>query len=414
MASFSTALSGLKSAEEELQTVSNNLANVSTYGYKSQSLSFSSVYEQTSATSGAGDPIQTGNGSTLASTVTDTTDGTAESTGVSSNMALSGNGYFIVETTSGDQEYTRDGSFTTDSSGNLVTSSGYTLLGYPATDGVVDTSATLQAINVGSGVSIPASASTEISVTANLSSETAVDGTATSSSVIVYDSLGEAHTLTISYTKTAENTWTYTVSMNSDELSSGSSDSTTEIGSGTLTFNSDGTLTDISNVSDISISGLADGADDMTLSGPFGTVDDSTITQTSSDSGTSATSTDGYTAGTLSSYAIDSDGTVEGTFSNGKTLALGQVALASFANVQGLKNVGDNCYEATNSSGSAVIGTAGTGGRGTIEGGYVEDSNVSIATEFSKLIVAQQAYSASAKAITTMNQISQATLQMLQ
>jgi flagellar hook protein FlgE len=113
-------------------------------------------------------------------------------------------------------------------------------------------------------------------------------------------------------------------------------------------------------------------------------------------------------------YAVQPDGTIEGTFSGGNTLALGQVAVASFANVQGLVSAGSNNYQATAASGSAVIGVAGTGGRGTVVGGSVEESNVDIATEFAKLIVAQQAYSANAKSITTFNQVSQATIAMLQ
>jgi flagellar hook protein FlgE len=111
---------------------------------------------------------------------------------------------------------------------------------------------------------------------------------------------------------------------------------------------------------------------------------------------------------------VETDGTIEGTFSGGNTLALGQVAVASFANTQGLVSTGDNNYQPTVASGAAVVGVAGTGGRGTVVGGDVEQSNVDIATEFAKLIVAQQAYSANAKSITTFNQVSQATLAMIQ
>jgi flagellar hook protein FlgE len=111
---------------------------------------------------------------------------------------------------------------------------------------------------------------------------------------------------------------------------------------------------------------------------------------------------------------VNKDGTIEGTFSSGKTLVLGQVAVASFANTQGLVNTSNNNYQPTAASGSAVIGIAGTGGRGTIIGGSVEQSNVDIASEFAKLIQAQQAYSANAKSVTTFNQLSQATLSMLQ
>jgi flagellar hook protein FlgE len=139
-----------------------------------------------------------------------------------------------------------------------------------------------------------------------------------------------------------------------------------------------------------------------------------TITQTATASSTSATSTNGFASGTLTTYAVQPDGTIEGTFNSGQTLALGQVAVASFSNTQGLVDVGNNNYQPSAASGAAVIGVAGTGGRGTVIGGSVEESNVNIATEFAKLIVAQQAYSANAKSITTFNQVSQATIAMLQ
>jgi flagellar hook protein FlgE len=159
---------------------------------------------------------------------------------------------------------------------------------------------------------------------------------------------------------------------------------------------------------------FADGATALPIKWNLETAGAPTITQTATASSTSATSTDGFASGTLQTYAVQSDGTIEGTFSSGQTLALGQVAVASFANVQGLVATGNNNYQATAASGSAVVGVAGTGGRGTVVGGSVEQSNVNIATEFAKLIVAQQAYSANAKTITTFNQVSQATIAMLQ
>jgi len=131
-------------------------------------------------------------------------------------------------------------------------------------------------------------------------------------------------------------------------------------------------------------------------------------------SATSANTTDGYPSGTLKTFIVEPDGTINGTFTGGNTIALGQVAVASFANNQGLTSVGNNNYQATAASGQAVIGQAGTGGRGSVMGGNVEQSNVDIATEFAKLIVAQQAYSANAKSITTFNTLSQATLAMIQ
>jgi flagellar hook protein FlgE len=276
----------------------------------------------------------------------------------------------------------------------------------------VNTSAALQPLQVGS-VTSPSVASTTINITANLDSATTVGGTA-SSSLPVYDSLGTAHTLSVTYTKTAANTWDYTVTVPSADIAGGTGTITT-VGSGTLNFDGNGTLTSTTGVVPISIPTLADGATSpLTLTGPFGTTTSPTVTQTALASATNATTTDGFASGTLTTYAVQSDGTIQGTFSSGNTLVLGQVSVASFANIQGLANTGNNSYQPTAASGAAVIGIAGTGGRGTVVGGSVEGSNVDIATEFAKLIVAQQAYSANAKSITTFNQVSQATIAMLQ
>jgi flagellar hook protein FlgE len=412
MGSFSSPLSGLTAAQANLQTISNNLSNIDTTGYKDQSLTFADIFAQSGTMSGSGNPIQTGSGVAVSSTVTDFSQGDSNTTNTASNMEISGNGFFIAQSSTGVQEYTRAGDFTTNSSGQLITPSGELVLGYPAVGGAVNTSAALQPLQVNSLTS-PAAVSTTVGITANLDSETAVGASATSSSLPIYDSLGEAHTLTVSYTKTAANTWNYTVTVPSADLTGGVG-TTTTVGSGTLNFDTSGALASTTNVVSIAIPGLADGAANLAISGPFGTAANPTITQTSLASATSATSTDGLAAGTLKSYAVGTDGTINGTFSNGQTLALGQVAVASFANSQGLVATGGNNYAASASSGSAVIGIAGTGGRGTIIGGSIEMSNVNIATEFAKLIEAQQAYSANAKSVTTFNSVSQATLQMLQ
>lgn len=412
MGSFSSPLSGLTAAQADLQSVSNNLANISTTGYKDQSLTFSDVFSQAGTTNGSGDPVQTGSGVAVSSTATNFTEGSLDTTGTASNMAISGNGFFVTQNSAGLQDYTRAGDFTTNSAGQLVTPNGELVLGFPAVNGVANTSAALQPIQV-TGMTSPPVASTTVGITANLDATTAVGGTATSSTLSIFDSLGTAHTLTVSYTKTAANTWTYTASVPSTDIT-GATGTSTVVGSGTLNFDTSGALSSTSNVVPISISNLTDGATSMSVSMPFGTVASPTITQTSLASATSATSTDGLASGTLSSYSVNKDGTIQGTFSSGKNLILGQVAVASFANTQGLVNTSNNDYQPTAASGSAVIGIAGTGGRGTVIGGSVEQSNVDIASEFAKLIQAQQAYSANAKSVTTFNQLSQATLSMLQ
>jgi flagellar hook protein FlgE len=187
------------------------------------------------------------------------------------------------------------------------------------------------------------------------------------------------------------------------------------VATGTLTFNSSGTLTSpTGSIPGISITGLADQAAPMTLNW---TLADSggnpLITQQNVASATSNPTQDGYAAGTLSGYSVLPDGTVQGQFSNSQTLAIGRVAIASFANNQGLIPIENNDYEASFASGAAVIGQATIGGNGTITGSAVEGSNVDLATEFSHMIVAQQGYQASAKVLTTFNQVSQALMQVV-
>jgi flagellar hook protein FlgE len=413
MGAFSTPLSGLTSAQQQLQAVSNNLANIDTDGYKTQTLTFGDIFLQTGMMGGNGDPVQIGSGVAVSSTDSDFTEGNLNATNTSSNMAISGNGFFVTQATNGSQDFTRAGDFTTNHAGQLVTPTGELVLGFPAVNGVVNPSGALQPLQVGS-VTSPAVASTTVKITANLDSDSAIGTTAPSSSLSIFDSLGGSHTLSVSYTKTAANTWTYSVTVPSADVVAGSTGNTV-VGSGTLNFDGNGNLTSITNPVPISIPTLTDGATaPLAISGPFGTVANPTITQTALASATSATSTDGFASGTLTTFTVEPDGTINGTFTSGNTLALGQVAVASFANYQGLTSVGSNNYQATNASGSAVIGQAGTGGRGTVVGGSVEQSNVDIATEFAKLIVAQQAYSANAKSITTFNTLSQATLAMIQ
>jgi flagellar hook protein FlgE len=382
MGAFSTPLSGLTAASKQLQSVSNNLANIDTDGYKDQTLTFSDVFAQTGTRNGAGDPIQTGSGVSVSATDSDFTEGTLSSTSVSSNMAISGNGFFVVQ--DGSQvAYTRTGDFTTNAAGEITSPAGGKVLGYPAVNGVVSSGAALQPLQVGTA---PA-ASTTLDISGNLNTGTAADNTTTpvtpavpgagTSAITVYDSLGNAYTGTVTFAETAQgsNSWTYTTAL------AGATG-----GSGTVTFSSAGAMT-------------------ATTSTP--------ITFTSPAAGATSPQTVDISFGTVSSPTI-TDGKITGTFANGNTTVLGQVAVANFANVQGLVDIGGNNYQATKSSGVAVTGVPGTNGAGTVIGGDVEGSNVDIAKEFAKLIVAQQAYSANAKSITTLNSVSQATLAMIQ
>jgi flagellar hook protein FlgE len=411
MATFTIPLSGLMATTQSLNAIANNLANLNTDGYKDETLDFASLFNQMQGTSGNGDPIQQGNGVQVAGTVTNFADGNVSSTGVSSNMALQGNGFFVVQDNNG-VDYTRNGDFTVNSQGQLCTQGGQLVMGYPAVSGVVQTGAALAPITVDQVNNIPASATTTFQMTTNLDATAAV-GATYSSPMTVYDSLGESHALTIQYVNIAPNTWSYSITLPAADT--GGTGSPTTIASGTLSFDSSGDLTSPSGtVPGISIPGLADGAATMNLTwnlnGSGGTP---AITQQAAASAMSETTQDGYASGTLTGYSVLADGTVQGQFSNYQTLSLGQVAVASFANNQGLTQTTDNNYQASLASGAAVVGQAGEGGNGTITGSAVEDSNVSLSAEFANMIVAQQGYEANAKVLTTLDQVYQSTLQVI-
>ena len=370
----------------------------------------------------------------VSSTDSDFTEGSLNATGTSSNMALSGNGFFVTQSASGLADYTRAGDFTTNNAGQITTPSGELLLGYPAVNGVVNTAAKLQPLQVGTGVTSPAVASTTFNISANLNASAAVGATATST-LPVFDSLGASHTLSVTYTLTAPNTWSYAVTIPAADLTPAVTTPPTvlptdeTVATGTLNFSSSGVL-----VSTEPTGGTATVAPSA---GIALTIPPATTTFADGAAAMPAHLEPGnrwhphhhpdrygkrnechqhewLRQRHTPIYAVQPDGTISGTFSSGQTLALGQVAVASFSNNQGLVAIGNNNYQASDASGAAVVGIAGTGGRGTVIGGSVEQSNVNIATEFAKLIVAQQAYSANAKSITTFNQVSQATIAMLQ
>lgn len=422
MPNYSIALSGLSAANDELDVISNNLANMSTTAYKAKSTSFSDSFYESLGSSGSGDSISVGSGVTVSATSTDYTSGSYSSTSSSTDMAISGDGFFVVEDSSGNQYLTRDGEFTEDTSGHLETSSGDYLMGYEATDGTISSTTLSEIVLPTTGSTISGTASTEFTVTANLNSSASV-GDSYTSSVTFYDSLGESHTATITYTKTDSNDWDYTVTMDDADFSATSSSTgTTTIASGTMTFDSTGNLetidgatvssSDTSEVS-LSVSGLSSGASDLTLQWELlSSSGDAVMTQTSADSSSSSDS-NGYTAGTYKSFSVSSDGTVDAVYSNGESITVGQIVVATVTNEQGLSSVGSNLYEVTSASGSASITTAGSGSAGTILNSELEESNVDISTEFANLIIAQRAFQANAKAITTFDSVTQSAIQMV-
>ncbi|MFY9801999.1 MAG: flagellar hook protein FlgE [Candidatus Acidiferrales bacterium] len=412
MGSFATSLSGLQANSQDLSVISNNLANLNTTAYKGATASFQDLFYQQLGTSGDGNPIQVGVGTQIGSVPANFTEGNIQSTGVPTDVAIEGSGFFVGQN-QGQDVYFRAGDLSILSNGTLVASDGSTVLGYSAVNGVINPNQTLGPLTIPTGLTNPPLATANAQITANLDSGTAVGGTF-STAQTVYDSLGAAHVLTYTFTNTAAGAWNYSITIPAADV--GATGAPVVVKSGTLTFDGTGQLTaPAADVTGIPIAGLADGANTLTFNwNLYDANGNGLLTQVASPSATSNTQQDGYASGSLVSYAIGSDGTIQGTFSNGQTQPLGQILLANFPNEGGLSRIGSNDYLATLSSGAANIGVPGTGGRGTLSGGALEASNVDISTQFANLIVAESGYQANAKVVTTLDTVIQDTINLIQ
>jgi flagellar hook protein FlgE len=508
MASFYIPLTGLESDSTALNTIANDLANLNTTGFKNQTVNFSDLFYQEIGEADSGNLIQEGSGVNVAAIQSQFTQGSIVSTGNATDVAINGNGYFVLGQGSGDI-YTRDGNFALTANGELVTQAGQPVMGYPAANGVVDTNAPLSAITVPVGQVEPPQASSTFGMNVNLDASATI-GTTVPGQITLYDSLGQAQLATVTYTKTGTNTWSYSISMpetvtanssttagtttiNYNFGASGATLATVNTGTnlaitgptatgtatitvpavaagetvaayaaalqgavtaagitgvtvtstaagklsivganistsgsviqdpvatntaGNLTFNSQGDLiVPAANVTGISFGGLADGASNLNLDwNILGSAGAPTITQTSAASGVTATNQNGYASGQYQSFSIAADGTVEANYSNGQQLAVGQVALANVANPNGLELLGGGDFAATQASGAPATGVSGSAGLGSFQDAALEESNVNISAEFSDLIIAQRAFEANSKAVTTFDTIAQETINMV-
>jgi len=426
MASFSIPLTGLQADSTALNTIANDLSNMNTTAFKSQTTNFSDLFYQQVGSTAGGDPIQVGAGVQVASNATSYTEGPITSTGNNNDVALNGSGFFVVETANGGYQYTRAGDFSTDANGDLVTSNNFNVMGYPATNGVANTNGAVAAINIPVGVVQEPQATQNISITANLDSVSAT-GDQFPAQLTVYDSLGASHVATITYTQTGLDTWNYSAALPAGDFTSGTSTPVT----GTMTFNSTGNLIsvqptgaaapsavgtatgDVSSIP-LSFSGLSDGVSNLNMSwNLLGSNGKPTISQVDTASAVGATNQDGYASGTYESFAVGANGTVTASYTNGQTEVIGQLAVANVTNAQGLNLQGNGDYATTTASGSAVMGVAGQGGLGTMQDEALEGSNVNISQEFSNLIVAQRAFEANAKSVTTFDTVTQDTINLI-
>jgi len=408
-ASFSTALSAMNANSTAVDIVGNNLANLNTPGYKGSAAYFHDLMAQS-----MGSPTtQLGFGVAPPMTIRHFTQGAIQASGGALDAAIQGDGFFVVSD-QGVQQYTRAGSFQVDLSGNLLTPTGERVQGWMATNGVVDSGGPIGNIVVPVGAIQVPQATQSFTLDGNLDASAAV-GSAWSTTVKIYDSLGTSHVLTMNFTKADTNKWDYSITVPGEDLTAGTAGTPSELTSGTLTFAGDGAL-DPATVSPVTfdVTGLASGANDLTgLSWNLYNGTAGRITQYGQSSAASANSQDGRSAAQLTQVSMGDGGLLLATYSSGQQVLVGQLAMASIRNPESLLAVGNNDYQISAGSAAPSIGTPGTGGRGDVSGGSLESSNVDIATEFTRLIVLQSSYQANAKVVTTVNQMSQTTTNLI-
>jgi flagellar hook protein FlgE len=417
--SFSAGLSGLNANAEALSVVGNNLANINTVGFKASSVEFRDlVYQNVGGSSQ--NPTQIGLGVGVASISPVFSQGTIESSRVSTNVAIQGNGFFLLDGPDG-PSYTRAGSFTFDANGTLVSADGQEVQGYTAIDPVTKqliTTGQPTSINVPPAVLRPPVATSQFAAVSNLDAGAAVGATFTTSIQIV-DSLGAKHVTTMTYTNTAPGVWDYELTAAGAEVTGGTAGTPYSLANGTLSFDGTGVLVDIdgappANVS-ITTPDWTNGALANTMD--WKVVDANGVPQLTgfaSPSATSSISQNGTVAGTITNITISPDGTIVGTIGVGQSVIVGQLALVNFNNPQGLIKMGSNRYGEGPAAGLRNIGIPGTGGRGTLIGAALEQSNVDMAQEFTKMILAQRGYQANGKMITVSDQLMVDTLNLKQ
>jgi flagellar hook protein FlgE len=409
LTAFSTALSALSADTIAIDVVGNNLANLNTTGFKDMGVTFHDLVTQ--SIGGASASTQVGLGVGVPVTLTEFTQGAIQSTGNALDAAIQGDGFFIVTNAAGGTEYTRAGNFQVDAHGILKTATGETIQGWTTTAGVLNTNAPIAPITIPGGTLAAPVPTANTSVDLNLDAS-ASSGTTFSTAVQVYDSLGTAHTVTFTFTKSGTpNQWTYSAGIPLGDTTPAGTAAT-----GTLTFNGNGQLISpaLGAPPVIAIAGLNDGASNMNINWNLYSNGAADITQFAQTSATSAVSQDGTPAASLVSVGLGTGGAIVAQYSNGQQVIAGQLAMATIRNPESLLAVGNNNYQTTVQTALPSIGLPGTGGRGTVLAGSIESSTVDMATEFTNLIIFQRGYEASAHVVTTVDQLSQDTINLKQ
>lgn len=409
--SFSTALSALSAHSTGIDVVGNNLANLNTPGFKTSVVSF---YDLVTQSLGAGlGETQVGFGVARPNTIRQFSQGAIKSSPGDLDVAIQGDGFLVVKEKAGAIVYSRGGNLQVDKIGNLLTSTGQKVQGWTTVAGVLNTNAPPADLVIPVGSLKPPIATTEFSLDVNLNAAASAGPPADSfsNSIEVFDSLGVSHVVTVTFTKNATaNVWDYSLSFPASDVTAPVAPVT-----GSVTFNQLGQLVAppvTGPFPTIAVTGLADGAADMSITWQFFNGQNPRLTQYAQPSAISANQQNGSAAAQLVRVGIGNGGLVLAQYSNGIQEVAGQLAMASIRNPESLLAVGNNSYALSARSALPAIGAPGTGGRGNIVGGAIENSTVDIAREFTNLIILQRGYQANAKVITTVDELSQETINL--
>jgi flagellar hook protein FlgE len=417
-------VSGLDAEGDALGVIGNNVANSNTVGFKESRAVFENVMG-----SALGDPNAIGAGVRMDRAQQVFAQGSMLNTGQPTDLAISGDGFFVVHGNVDGQTgnfYTRAGQTSLDNTGTLVNPDGLALQGYKMLpNGQLSSQMGSLTLQTAALSPKPTSA---LNVTANLDANATPPATPWdpqnpsttsnfSTTLTAFDSLGNSHQMSVYFENTGPNSWNYHEVANGGEVQGGTAGQNVEFGSGTMTFSSTGAL---QTVTPTGGSVQFNGAQAQTISLNLGTpiagggtgLDGAT--QFGSPSVVSSQGQDGYGSGDLSGIKIGQDGTVSGVYTNGQSVAVGQLALAKFPSNDGLAQAGNNVWAATQQSGDPALGAAGAGGRGALVTGSLEQSNVDIAAQFVDLIAHQRSFQASSKTITTADQMLQDLMQLKQ
>ena len=420
--SFNISLSGLNAAQKDLDVTGNNIANASSIGFKKSRAEFADVFSNSVF---ANTKTQVGSGVNTSAVSQQFAQGALQSTSNSLDLAIKGDGFFVMSpsSTSLERTYTRAGAMQVNDAGYVTNANGDYLQVYQVNDDgtpkavSLDSTTALQipssagspnkTTTITAGLNLPAKSSSPTVATFNTADP---DSYTASTSAVVYDSLGQSHTLTQYYVKTDSNTWDVHLYTYDDTTTPPTEIDVTPVGGASLTFDDTGKLTapvsakfttkqiDFNNGSNIS----------QTITLSFSPP----ITQYASSFQVTSMSQDGATVGQLTNVSIGNDGVVAATYSNGTTEKLGMVALAKFSNPQGLTQIGDTSWKESQDSGSATPGVPNTGTYGSINSSALESSNTDLSAELVNLIAAQRNYQANSRALEVSSQLQDNILQI--